>query len=113
VFRVAAVRFGVYVPTFGEYDVPTLTALASEAEDAEWNGFFIWDHLLWAPQPGAPLADTTVALTAVALATERVRFGALVTALARRRHGSSPRRRRRSTGSPGKPGRRSPPRRRG
>jgi alkanesulfonate monooxygenase SsuD/methylene tetrahydromethanopterin reductase-like flavin-dependent oxidoreductase (luciferase family) len=79
------VRFGVYVPTFGEYDVPTLTALASEAEDAEWDGFFIWDHLLWAPQPGAPLADTTVALTAVVLATERVRFGALVTALARRR----------------------------
>jgi alkanesulfonate monooxygenase SsuD/methylene tetrahydromethanopterin reductase-like flavin-dependent oxidoreductase (luciferase family) len=79
------VRFAVYVPTFGEYDVPTLAALAREAEAAEWDGFFIWDHLLWAPQPGAPLADTTVALTAIALATERVRFGALVTALARRR----------------------------
>jgi alkanesulfonate monooxygenase SsuD/methylene tetrahydromethanopterin reductase-like flavin-dependent oxidoreductase (luciferase family) len=79
------VRFAVYVPTFGEYDVTTLAALASEAEAAEWDGFFIWDHLLWAPQPGAPLTDTTVALTAIALATERVRFGALVTALARRR----------------------------
>jgi len=42
-------------------------------------------HLLWAPQRGAPLADTTVALAAIALATERVRFGALVTPLARRR----------------------------
>jgi alkanesulfonate monooxygenase SsuD/methylene tetrahydromethanopterin reductase-like flavin-dependent oxidoreductase (luciferase family) len=79
------VRFGVYVPTFGEYDVPTLTALARGAEDAGWDGFFIWDHLFWAPQQGAPLADTTVALTAIALATERVRFGALVTPLARRR----------------------------
>jgi luciferase-like monooxygenase len=79
------VRFGVYVPAFGEYDAPTLAALAREAEDAGWDGFFIWDHLLWAPDPGSPLADTTVALTAIALATERVRFGALVTALARRR----------------------------
>ncbi len=79
------VRFGVYVPTFGEYDVETLAQLASEAEAAGWNGFFIWDHLAWTPVGGEPLADTTVALTAIALATERVRFGALVTALARRR----------------------------
>jgi hypothetical protein len=83
--RVAAVRFGVYVPTFGEYDVATLATLAREAEGAGWDGFFIWDQLLWTPQPGMPLADTTVALTAIALATERVRFGALVTPLARRR----------------------------
>lgn len=78
-------RFGVYVPTFGEYDVRTLAALAGEAERAGWDGFFIWDHLFWAPRQGVPLADTTVALTAIALATERVRFGALVTPLARRR----------------------------
>ncbi len=78
-------RFGVYVPTFGEYDVPTLAALAGEAEAAGWDGFFIWDHLAWAPVPGSDLADTTVALTAIALATQRVRFGALVTPLARRR----------------------------
>jgi alkanesulfonate monooxygenase SsuD/methylene tetrahydromethanopterin reductase-like flavin-dependent oxidoreductase (luciferase family) len=78
-------RYGVYVPTFGEYDVATLVALAREAEDAGWDGFFIWDHLIWTPQPEAPVADTTVALTAIALATERVRFGALVTPLARRR----------------------------
>jgi Luciferase-like monooxygenase len=76
---------GVYVPTFGEYDVLTLAALANEAERVGWDGFFVWDHLFWAPQPGAPLTDTTVALTAIALATGRVRFGALVTALARRR----------------------------
>lgn len=78
-------RHGVYVPTFGEYDVPTLAALATEAEAASWDGFFIWDHLAWTPDGDRPLADTTVALTAIALATERVRFGALVTPLARRR----------------------------
>lgn len=78
-------RFGVYVPTFGEYDVMTLAQLAREAEAAGWDGFFIWDHLAWTPDGGEDLADTTVALTAIALATERVRFGALVTPLARRR----------------------------
>ncbi len=78
-------RFGVYVPTFGEYDVITLAQLARETEQAGWDGFFIWDHLAWSPDEGQDLADTTVALTAIALATERVRFGALVTPLARRR----------------------------
>lgn len=78
-------RFGVYVPTFGEYDVPALAALAREAEDSGWDGFFVWDHVVWTPDDRKDLADTTVALTAIALATERVRFGALVTPLARRR----------------------------
>ncbi len=78
-------RFGVYVPTFGEYGVAMLAGLAREAEVAGWDGFFIWDHLGWTPDEGQDLADTTVALTAIALATERVRFGALVTPLARRR----------------------------
>ena len=78
-------RFGVYVPTFGEYDVEALAQLARTSETAGWDGFFIWDHLAWTPGGDEPLADTTVALTAIALATERVRFGALVTALARRR----------------------------
>jgi alkanesulfonate monooxygenase SsuD/methylene tetrahydromethanopterin reductase-like flavin-dependent oxidoreductase (luciferase family) len=79
------VRFGVYVPTFGEYDVRTLAELARESEDAGWDGFFIWDQLIPRPDPEQDLADTTVALTAIALATERLRFGALVTPLARRR----------------------------
>lgn len=78
-------RFGVYVPTFGEYDVQTLAELARESEDAGWDGFFIWDQLIPRPDPEQDLADTTVALTAIALATERLRFGALVTPLARRR----------------------------
>jgi alkanesulfonate monooxygenase SsuD/methylene tetrahydromethanopterin reductase-like flavin-dependent oxidoreductase (luciferase family) len=78
-------RFGVYVPTFGEYDVGVLAELAREAEGVGWDGFFIWDHLAWTPDGGQDLADTTVALTAIALATERLRFGALVTPLARRR----------------------------
>jgi len=79
------VRFGVYVPTFGEYDVPTLADFARESELAGWDGFFIWDQVVASPDPRQDLADTTVALTAIALATERLRFGPLVTPLARRR----------------------------
>jgi hypothetical protein len=75
---------GVYVPTFGEYDVRAVANLAREAEATGWDGLFIWDHLVWAPD-GAPLADATVALTAIALATERLRLGAVITPLARRR----------------------------
>jgi len=78
-------RFGVYAPTSHEYDVRTLAALAGEAEAAGWDGFFMWDNILATFDGSGVLADTTVALTAVALATERMRFGALVTPIARRR----------------------------
>jgi alkanesulfonate monooxygenase SsuD/methylene tetrahydromethanopterin reductase-like flavin-dependent oxidoreductase (luciferase family) len=77
-------RSGVSVPIFGEFDARCLAALAASAEQAGWDGFFCWDHLLWDPQ-GEGVTDTTVALSAIALATERVTFGPLVTPLARRR----------------------------
>jgi alkanesulfonate monooxygenase SsuD/methylene tetrahydromethanopterin reductase-like flavin-dependent oxidoreductase (luciferase family) len=79
------VKFGVYVPNFGPYgDARTLAALAREAEDAGWDGFFIWDHIAgeWWPER---MVDAWVALAAIALNTERVRIGALVTPLPRRR----------------------------
>lgn len=77
-------RAAVCVPTFGDFDARTLGELARAAEEAGWDGFFCWDHVLWDPL-GRGVADTTVALTAIALATSRVRFGPLVTPLARRR----------------------------
>lgn len=64
-------------------DVRLLADMARDAEDAGWDGFFIWDHVAM-PWP-APVADVTAALTAIALATERIKFGALVTPLPRRR----------------------------
>lgn len=78
-------RFGIYVPTSNEYDVAMLTTLAIEAEAAGWDGFFIWDNIMATFDGSGVLADTTVALTAIALATERIRFGAIITPIPRRR----------------------------
>ena len=75
-------KYAINVPNFGEYYHPrTLAELAREAEAAGWDGFFIWDHI----QGEWPFADPTVALTAVAVRTERIRFGAMITPVARRR----------------------------
>jgi alkanesulfonate monooxygenase SsuD/methylene tetrahydromethanopterin reductase-like flavin-dependent oxidoreductase (luciferase family) len=77
-------RHGLYVAPFGELsDVRALAAVAAEAEASGWDGFFVWDHVM--TFDGLAVADPWIALTAVALATERVRLGAMVTPLARRR----------------------------
>jgi alkanesulfonate monooxygenase SsuD/methylene tetrahydromethanopterin reductase-like flavin-dependent oxidoreductase (luciferase family) len=81
-------RYALEVPNFGEFsDVRALAELAEAADQGGWDGFFLWDHIApsFAPGEGLPTADVTVALTAIALATERIRFGALITPLARRR----------------------------
>jgi alkanesulfonate monooxygenase SsuD/methylene tetrahydromethanopterin reductase-like flavin-dependent oxidoreductase (luciferase family) len=84
------VRFGMNLPIFGAYaDVRLLAELAVEAEEAGWDGFWIWDHIQWSGEedgePREPAVDTTVALTMIAAATSRVRFGPMVLPLARRR----------------------------
>jgi alkanesulfonate monooxygenase SsuD/methylene tetrahydromethanopterin reductase-like flavin-dependent oxidoreductase (luciferase family) len=77
------VRFGLTVPNFGEYFDPRLLAtLARDAEQAGWDGFFVWDHTVAWPMP---IVDPWIALSAIAIATERIRIGPLVTPLPRRR----------------------------
>ena len=54
-------RFGIYVPNFGEFANPlALLSLARDAESAGWDGFFLWDHLVLAK--GAAVIDAWVAL---------------------------------------------------
>jgi alkanesulfonate monooxygenase SsuD/methylene tetrahydromethanopterin reductase-like flavin-dependent oxidoreductase (luciferase family) len=78
------VKFAVYLPNFGAFgDARTLAGLARDAEEAGWDGFFIWDHVARAFV--TETVDPWVALAAIALQTERIRIGALVTPLARRR----------------------------
>jgi alkanesulfonate monooxygenase SsuD/methylene tetrahydromethanopterin reductase-like flavin-dependent oxidoreductase (luciferase family) len=77
-------KFGLDVATVNEYHDPnTIESLASEAEDAGWDGFFIWDTLLY-PRP-APVVDPLVALSAIAAGTSRIKLGAMVTPVPRRR----------------------------
>jgi alkanesulfonate monooxygenase SsuD/methylene tetrahydromethanopterin reductase-like flavin-dependent oxidoreductase (luciferase family) len=79
------VRRGLYLAPFGELADPrTLVALAVEAEEHGWDGFFLWDHLRWR-LPVRAVADPWIALSAIASHTERLRLGPLVTPLSRRR----------------------------
>lgn len=77
-------RFGLYVPVFGDYaNARVLADLAQDAEEAGWEGFFLWDHVFteWPDR----VVDPWVALTAIAINTSRLRLGTMVTPLPRRR----------------------------
>jgi len=76
-------KHGIYLPNFGPYgDARVLADLASDAENSGWDGFFLWDHIAgWK----LPMVDPWVALTAVALNTQRIRIGTTVTPVPRRR----------------------------
>jgi hypothetical protein len=66
-------------------DARVAAALASDAEAAGWDGFFVGDHLLFVKRWGIPVGDPWVLLAAAAVATARIVLGPLVTPLPRRR----------------------------
>jgi alkanesulfonate monooxygenase SsuD/methylene tetrahydromethanopterin reductase-like flavin-dependent oxidoreductase (luciferase family) len=71
-------RFG-FVGSFGSVD--QVLEMAVEAERHGWDGFFTWDGV----DVGMPSWDPWAVLAAAAVRTERIRLGALVFALPRRR----------------------------
>lgn len=78
-------QYGLSLPPFGDFSDPHLLIdAARRAEAAGWDGFFIWDHLIWNP-PFHPNLDPWVALGGIAMATTRVKLGTMITPLARRR----------------------------
>ena len=59
--------------------------MAKAAEDGGWDGFFLWDHLHFVRAMQLDIVDPWVTLGAIAHATSRLRIGAMVTPLPRRR----------------------------
>ncbi len=73
-------RYGFVIPSG---DVRTLIELASEAERAGWDGIFYWDAI--AIESAGPIYDPWVVLAGMAMRTEHIRIGAVLTPLSRRR----------------------------
>ena len=75
-------HYGLYLANVGEYSNPRLLAqLAHDGEESGWDGAFIWDHI---GQPNNA-ADPWIALAAMAMSTQRIKLGTIVTPVARRR----------------------------
>ena len=78
-------RRGLFVAPFDALADPRVVGdLAARAEDAGWEGFFLWDHLQYGDRVAA-IADVWTCCAAVALRTSRLSFRPMVTPLARRR----------------------------
>lgn len=78
-------RRALFVPPFGELAHPGVIGdLAWRCERAGWDGFFVWDHVLYSP-PADAVLDPFIALAVAAERTSRLRLGAMVTPIPRRR----------------------------
>jgi len=54
-------QFAINTPNFALYsDARLLAELAHEAEEAGWDGFFLWDHVGAGPEWPASLADCCI-----------------------------------------------------
>src|SRR4051812_8699584 len=85
-YREEHMKQAVNLPVIGEYSDPKLLAeLAAEAEQAGWDGVFVWDALVLDSNLRPPVTDPWIALAAIAANTERVKIGTMIAQLARRR----------------------------
>jgi alkanesulfonate monooxygenase SsuD/methylene tetrahydromethanopterin reductase-like flavin-dependent oxidoreductase (luciferase family) len=79
-------QFGISVPNFDVCSDPrTAMELAHIAEDSGWDGFFLWDHVLWTWPHIMPASDPYMLLAAMAAVTSRIKLGAMITPVPRRR----------------------------
>ena len=78
-------KFGLMLPNKGRlYGHPdTLLDLAVQADQAGWDGFFMWDHIGGTGK--SPTVDPWICLGAIASQTKTIRIGTMVTPLSRRR----------------------------
>jgi alkanesulfonate monooxygenase SsuD/methylene tetrahydromethanopterin reductase-like flavin-dependent oxidoreductase (luciferase family) len=75
----------IAVPNFGE-EPAHLIELGVAAEDAGFDGFFLWDHIVFSNRgDGPPIIDPWLALAVVAARTSRIKLGTMITPVPRRR----------------------------
>lgn len=78
-------KFGLEFSNVGAYsDVRLLAEFAVLAERAGWDGLFLWDTMNYNGEK-KPVCDPWIALSVIALQTERVSIGLTVAAVPRRR----------------------------
>jgi alkanesulfonate monooxygenase SsuD/methylene tetrahydromethanopterin reductase-like flavin-dependent oxidoreductase (luciferase family) len=76
---------GIAVPNFGD-EPAALIDLGVAAEEAGFDGFFLWDHIVFANSgDGPPIIDPWTALAVVASRTSRIKLGTMITPVPRRR----------------------------
>lgn len=78
-------NFGLALPNcHGDFsDVRLMAEVAHEAEESGWDGIFLWDHI--GDKWGDEVSDPWIMLTAIAMRTQRLKLGTMVTPITRRR----------------------------
>ncbi len=78
-------KFGLAIPNcHGDYaDIHLVAQVAREAEEAGWDAFFLWDHI--GDKWGDEVSDPWIMLAAMAIATQKIQLGTIVTPVTRRR----------------------------
>lgn len=76
-------KHGLNVPCAG--NPWAIVELAVQAEEAGWDGFFVWDQMQGDPTEGLDIFDWTAVVSAIAVSTSRLKLGAMIIPLARRR----------------------------
>lgn len=80
-----SLRRGLAAPNFARTP-EELVRLAVLAEEAGFDGFFLWDHMVFANDGRGPdVQDPWLVLALVAERTERITMGTMITPLSRRR----------------------------
>jgi alkanesulfonate monooxygenase SsuD/methylene tetrahydromethanopterin reductase-like flavin-dependent oxidoreductase (luciferase family) len=78
-------RRGIAVPNFGD-DPAELIELGVATERAGFDGYFLWDHIVFSNSgDGPPILDPWLVLGVVAAKTSRIKLGTMVTPVPRRR----------------------------
>jgi hypothetical protein len=82
----ADIKCGISISPAGPAGSPrTMAELGTLAEQSGWDGLFVEDYLVFAGKLGTPTYDPWVVLAAIAMTTDHIRLGTMVTPLPRRR----------------------------